>query len=283
MKDGKTILTEWADAGALKPASEDAPDQALSSTLMKGLEILALFSDLEDQLTNAVIARRLGLNRATVSRLCKTLVHMGYLRRDAKGSFRLAPQILALSYPVLAATRWRHSLTGAMREIAGMSGGNVTLAVISGDHFVQIHAAGEPAGFPHVPEPGNTGPLHRSASGRALLSLLEGQELFDQLAELRARFPEEFDAHAEQTAAAITRCREQGFCTSYGDWRPNIVALSAPLGESEDGLRVALTCALPRFRAREEVVEGDLGPRLAEAAETIRLTGHFRAPFFLQR
>ena len=31
-------------------------------------------------LANAEIARRLGLNRPTVSRLCKTLVHLGYLR-----------------------------------------------------------------------------------------------------------------------------------------------------------------------------------------------------------
>ncbi|MBL3704252.1 helix-turn-helix domain-containing protein [Sulfitobacter sp. BDSS02] len=281
MSDGKTILNEWADAGECELPGENATDQALSSTLMKGLEILALFNDQEDRFANSEIARRLGLNRATVSRLCKTLMHMGYLRRDTKGNFRLAPRILGLSYPVLAATRWRHQLVGPMREIAEMSTGNVTLAVMSGDQFVQVQTIGDPISFPHIPEPGITGPLHRSASGRALLSLLEGQELYDKLAELRLRFPEEFATHAEDTAASIARCRDAGFCSSYGDWRPNIVALSTPLGETEDGLRVALSCGLPRFRAREDVVENDLGPRLAEAAKSIRMMGIFKPPYFL--
>lgn len=281
MTDGKTILNQWADAGHLA-ATDEGADQALSSTLMKGLEILALYSDSEDRLSNSEIARRLGLNRATVSRLCKTLVHMGYLRRDPKGTFRLAPRILGLSYPVLAATRWRHRLVGAMREIAEMSAGNCTLAVLTGDQFVQVQTVGDPVSFPHVPEPGITGPLHRSASGRALLSLLEGQELYDKLAELRQTYPEEFAAQAELTAASIARCRSEGFCTSYGDWRPNIVALSTPLGETEDGLLVALSCGLPRFRAREDYVENDLGPRMAEAAKSIRMTGLFKAPSFMQ-
>lgn len=282
MSDGKTILTRWADAGHCDLPDENTTAQALSATLMKGLEILGLYSDQQDSLTNAEIARRLGLNRATVSRLCKTLVHVGYLRRDTKGSFRLAPQILALSYPVLASTRWRHELVAPMREIAEMSAGNCTLAVLSGNQFVQVQTVGNPASFPHTPEPGITGPLHRSASGRALLSLLDGQELCDTLAELRHRFPDEFNAHAEQTAASITRCRTEGFCTSYGDWRPNIVALSTPLGTTADGLRVALSCGLPRFRAREDYVETDLGPRMAEAAHSIRLRGIFTAPFYLR-
>lgn len=278
----KTILDQWADAGRAEQRDDAASDQALSSTLMKGLEILALYSDEEDRLSNAGIARRLGLNRATVSRLCKTLVHMGYLRRDPKGMFRLAPRILGLSYPVLAATRWRHQLVAPMREIAAMSAGNVTLAVMSDDQFVQVQAVGDPVSFPHTPEPGLTGPLHRSASGRALLSLLEGQELYDKLAELRLRFPEDFAAHAERTAAGIARCRSEGFCVSYGDWRPGIVAVSTPLGDTEDGLRVALTCGMPRYRAREDEVETDLGPRMAEAAKAIRMMGPIRAPAFAQ-
>ncbi|MBR9865007.1 MAG: IclR family transcriptional regulator [Rhodobacteraceae bacterium] len=282
MTDSKTILNQWADEGAVEPEASYAVDHALSSTLMRGLEILALFNDSVDRLSNAEIARQLGLNRATVSRLCKTLIHMGYLRRDPKGQFLLAPRILALSYPVLSATRWRHQLVGPMREIAEMSSGNCTLAVISGDQFVQVYSVGNPTSFPHVPEPGITGPLHRSASGRALLSLLDGQDLYDMLANLRHDFPEEFEEHSTLTADAITRCRTEGFCASYGDWRPNIVALGTPLGQTSDGLYVALACGLPRFSAREDYVENDLGPRMAKAAESIRMTGLFEPPFFLK-
>ncbi len=284
MTNGQDTLNQWADQGQSDlDAGGAAADQSLSSTLMRGLEILALFNDTEARLSNATIAERLDLNRATVSRLCKTLVHTGYLRRDPKGGFRLAPRVLSLSYPVLAATRWRHQLVGPMREIAEMSSGNCTLAVISGDRFVQVQTVGDPASFPHIPEPGITGPLHRSASGRALLALLEDQQLYDTLADLRRGAPEEFTEHADLTTRSIERCRKEGFCTSYGDWRPNIVALATPLGETADGLKVALACGLPRFRAKEEYVEKDLGPRMAQAAESIRYMDLFKPPFYLDR
>lgn len=283
MSDGSILLNKWADAGRAEPSDPSSmTDAGLSSTLMRGLDILGLYSDKQRHLTNSEIAKQLGLNKATVSRLCKTLLHMGYLRRDTKGNFQLAPRVLSLAYPVLAETRWRHRLIVPMRELAEMSGGNITLAVMSGDGFVQVQAVGEPASFPHVPEPGVSGPLHRSASGRALLALLDGQELCDMLADLRQRFTEEFAQHAGLTADAITRCRTEGFCTSYGDWRPSIYALAAPLGETEDGLRVALACGLPRFRARREEMENDLGPRMAEAARTIRMMGLFQPPFYLR-
>lgn len=283
MTDGKTILDEWLDADAGEASDAPATDQALSSTLMRGLEILALYNAETDRLSNSEIATQLGLNRATVSRLCKTLVHMGYLRRDPKGRFRLAPRILSLSYPVFSQTRWRHQIVGTMREIAEMSSGNCSLATISDDQFVQFHNAGNPVSFPHVPEPGIMGPLHRSASGRALLSLLDGQELGDLVGVLRRNYHDEFADHAEATAAGIERCRTEGFCVSYGEWRPNIVALATPLGETEDGLRVAMACGLPRFSARKDYIETDLGPRMAEAADTIRMTGLFKPPFYLRR
>jgi len=272
------VLERLRSSGWPNLVGEETPDQTLSSTLMRGLDILGLFSDRETSLTNAEIARRLDLNRATVSRLCKTLVHTGFLRRAARGGFQLAPRILALSYPLLATTRWRHEMTAPMRELAEMSGGNVTLAAISGTRFVQLQALGNPAGFPHVPEPGISGPLHLAASGRALLSLLSDAALSDMFATLHFDDPEGFDAHAQDTVEAIERCRTEGFCSAYGGWRPSIAALSAPIGISPDGLEIALSCGTPRYRARPDEMESDLGPRMAEAARTLRETGQFISP-----
>ncbi|AVO44173.1 IclR family transcriptional regulator [Phreatobacter cathodiphilus] len=251
------------------------PDASLSSTLIRGLEVLQCFSTEDRSLSNAEIARRVGLNRPTVSRLCKTLVHVGYLRRDARGGFRLAPRLVALSYPVLSAMPWRHEVLIPMRDLAAMFSGNSSLGVMSGDCFVHIQTAGNPPGWPHVPDIGQTGPLHRSALGWALLSILQGREYEDKLVELRDLHPEEFAGSAEKTTAAVARCRTEGFCVSYGDWRPNLTAAAAPLGRTEDGLCVAIACAVPSYRAVAEAFETELGPRLASAAQAIRQDGVF--------
>lgn len=253
-------------------------DASLSSTLIRGIEVLQCFSSQDIVLSNAEIARRVGLNRPTVSRLCKTLVFLGYLRRDEKGLFRLAPKLLSLNYPVLSAMPWRHEVLGPMRELAEMCGGNASLGVMSGDSFVHIQTAGSPPGWPHIPDIGQTGPLHRSALGWSLLSMLERKEFDTKILELRNLHAEEFAEFEDRANAAIARCRSKGFCVSYGDWRPTLVAAGAPLGKTEDGLAVAIACALPKYRAVADYFENDLGPRLANAAESLRLTGVFKLP-----
>ena len=259
----------------VREESGDAQDPSLSSTLIRGIEILQCFDASNPALGNSEIARRVGLNRPTVSRLCKTLVHLGYLRRDAKGAFRLAPKLLALNYPVLSAMPWRHDVILPMRELAEMCSGNASLGVMSGDSFVHIQTAGSPPGWPYIPDIGQTGPLHRSGLGWALLSTLSDRELADKLTELKDLHFEEFSTFEEKCHAAIERCRRDGFCVSYGDWRSSIVAAAAPLGRTEDGLSVAIACALPLYRAVSDYFENDLGPRLAQAADSIRHSGVF--------
>ncbi len=247
----------------------------LSTTLIRGLEVLQCFSNDDRALSNAEISKRLGMNRPTVSRLCKTLVHVGFLRRDTKGLFRLAPNLLSLAYPCLSAMSWRHDATEIMNEVAEMTGGSITMSVMSGDRFVQIKTAGQKDGYPHVPEIGLNGPLIRSSTGRALLSLLEGQELSDKLDELSVGDPEGFAQTKDLTLSSIEDCRTRGFCVSYGEWRSNIVAAAAPLGQTEDGLYVALACGMPRFRVVEGQFEADIGPRLASMADALRAKGLF--------
>ena len=234
------------------------------------------FSNEDRALSNAELSKRLGMNRPTVSRLCKTLVHVGFLRRDHKGLFRLAPNLLSLAYPCLSAMSWRHQATDILNEVADLTGGSITMSVMSGDRFVQIKTAGQKDGYPHVPEIGLNGPLLRSSTGRALLSLLEGRALDEKMNELSVSNPEGFTAAKELTLQSIEQCRTKGFCVSYGEWRANIVAAAAPLGQTEDGLLVALACGMPRFRVMSGQFETDIGPRLVSVADSLRAKGLFK-------
>ena len=270
-----TGIEELAAGGRnLRPTAEE-DDLSLATTLMRGLAVLGCFQSGTETLGNAEIARRLDLNRATVSRLCKTLVALDYLRAAPAGGFRVTPNVLTLAYPLLAATHWRHAARPVMREIAEFANAATSLAVVSGANFVVIQAEGHPADFPHTPEIGITGPLMAASTGRALLSLLPEQGLKDKLAELRDLAPDGFAGFAGKTQDGIERCRREGFCAAYGDWRPAIHAASAPVGRTQDGLVVTLSCSLPAYRARREQLEADIGPRLAAAAEPLRLRGLF--------
>ena len=257
----------------LRPSSpaRDERDLSVSSTLTNGLNILGCFQSGAETLTNAEIASRLGLNKATVSRLCKTLVAQDYLRRNPTGGFRLAPKILTLSYPLLSSMTWRRRAVGLMTEVADIANGNASLSVFAGSDTVFIQTAGTPSDFPHIPEIGMTTPVPSSSTGRALLTMLTEEERADKLQEIRRTYPHHLKTHAAAIDEAAESCRERGFCTSFGDWRRTVFAASAPLGRTRDGLCVVMSCGVPTFRTSREEIERDLGPRLAAAAESLRL------------
>ncbi|PHQ71838.1 MAG: hypothetical protein COB93_02140 [Sneathiella sp.] len=255
-----------------RPAEKDS---SLSSTLIRGMKILGCFRDAEEALTNTQIAKRLDINKATVSRLCKTLISLRYIRRDPKGSFRLAPGILALSYPVFSSMKWRQQAVGLMSEFADFAKGNASLAVFNGPEAVYIQTAGDISNFPHVPETGMTIPVPQTATGRSLLSMLSEPELALKYQEIENHFPGSIERFSTRIDAAIMSCRENGYCISFGEWRENIYAISAPVGRTADGLEVTISCGIPSYRARKEEVENDLAPRLASVAENLRLFNIF--------
>lgn len=248
---------------------------ALSTTLIRGLEVLQCFTDKDASLSNAELARRLDMNRPAVSRLCKTLLHVGYLRRDDNGAYRLAPNLLTLIYPLLTAMPWRHEATDMMEEVAQLTGGSMTLSIMSDDKFVQIKTVGVKDQYPHIPEIGLNGPLLRSSTGRALLSLLDDAALGEKLQQLDGLDAQVSDDSRELTRKGIARCKSEGFCVSYGEWRSNIVAAATPLGRTDDGLLVAMACGMPNYRVVEDKFETSIGPRLANVADALRAKGLF--------
>ena len=271
------LHTDIVAASTDQKAKQLKPNEAsaLSTTLIRGLEVLQCFTDKDAALSNAELARRLDMNRPAVSRLCKTLMHVGYLRRDEKGMFRLAPHLLSLTYPLLAAMPWRHEATDMMQDVAELTGGSMTLSIMSEDRFIQIKTVGAKDQYPHTPEIGLNGPLLMSSTGRALLSLLDDDALGQKLQELQQQNVPEFADGLQPTKDGIARCRAEGFCVSYGEWRQNIVAAATPLGRTNDGLMVAMACGMPSYRVVEDKFETSIGPRLANVADALRAKGLF--------
>lgn len=221
-------------------------------------------------MSNSEISAQLGMNKATVSRLCKTLVSQNYLRKNASGKFELAPRILALSYPILSSMPWRQRASELMDGLADFTQGNISLGVFSGAETVFVKTAGALTNFPHVPEIGMTTPVPETSTGRALLSMLSPDELDKKLAEIKQAYPDALARHATKISAAIESCQTRGFCVALGDWRETIYAASAPVGRTQDGLCVALTCGVPSYRSHRDEIETDLGPRIALVAENLR-------------
>src|SRR6185295_618128 len=88
-------------------------------SLERGIEILRAFRPGADLLGNGDIAERTGLSRATVSRLCQTLVEAGMLDHDRRlRAYRLAAPVLSLAHAMRSGSPVLTAVAPLMRGLA---------------------------------------------------------------------------------------------------------------------------------------------------------------------
>ncbi|MDF2234113.1 IclR family transcriptional regulator [Albimonas sp. CAU 1670] len=259
--------------------AEDAADRGLESgmepsamslTLVRGLKVLSAFRGAHEVLSNGELARRLAMTRPTISRLTNSLAHAGYLERVKTGSFRLGLGVLELAYPVLASMTFRQRALGPMRGYARLTGGAVSLATIHGPDLIYVQTVRPSEQMPHLPEIGMTGPLPRSAVGRALLSMLDEDELAQTRAAIEAAYPGLWDSRAAEIARGMDECRARGWTVVIGDWRPGHYGAAAPVARLAGGMCLAVNTGVPVHTVSEAEFLADLAPKVHDTAEALR-------------
>lgn len=92
----------------LQPPTTDK-DRYFVHSLAKGLAVLQAFSTAGRPLTLTEVARHLGVNKTTATRLCHTLSELGFMIRDRHRLFHLTPKVLTLGYSLIFGLSWREA------------------------------------------------------------------------------------------------------------------------------------------------------------------------------
>ena len=186
-----------------------------NASLEKANRLLLAFSEATPELGVMDLARRVGLNKSTVSRFVATLHELGLLERVDHGrKYRLGLRVFELG--TLAA---RHrplyaQAEPAVEKLAAQLRETVTLAVLLGRDLVFLHKAdrGVDAASAAL---GRRYPAHCSASGKALLGLLPADERAEYLASRLVRRTES----SIVVPRILERGRAEGAFRAEGDVR----------------------------------------------------------------
>lgn len=143
-----------------------------SEALERGLLVLTAFDHSEERLTQAQLARKLELPRATVRRALLTLTHLGYVIPDDR-SYRLGPKVLTLATAYLTTNPVSHVLQPVCDSLAEKFQASCTTAVLDGAAAVMIVRALPRHTLPIGQGIGFQVPATRSALGMVLLSGLD--------------------------------------------------------------------------------------------------------------
>ena len=243
----------------------------LNSSILKGFEILSLFSKGRPEISSAIVGEYLGLNSSTAHRFLKTLEAAGALRATKRGYFTLGPKIEELG---LIAEETDALPLVIQKEIDLLSRdlnesvmvcrltryGPTCVAVSNSSRAITVNIS-----------IGTLLPLHSTAQGKLWLAEMSPSERSARLSAQKVVGPQAPAPDPERLQAELSRVRRQGYALNLGENEPDIAAVSVPIRNASGKTVLTLSTfgMLSRFGA--EFLE-KAKARLPAAADRIGRT-----------
>jgi len=214
------------------------------------------------------LARRIGVNPSSASRLLATLERGGLVERDvAGGPYRLGLHLVALADRVLSRLDVRDLARPQLRALVEETGETATLSVADGDQAVTVDFVPGGSSVVSMARLGRPSIGHATAAGKVLLAFTAAE-------------PSSLDVYTERTitdpavlAQQLARVREQGWAEAEGEREPDLNALAAPVFGRGGALAAVLGLQGPAARLTAERRRVVLPALLSAAAAVTRSLG----------
>lgn len=197
-------------------------------SVTRAIALLDALADSEAGLGVNELARRIGVNASTASRLAATLESAGLIERAPGGPYRLGLRLVALSDRVLGQLDVRQRARPLLARLVEQTGETATLSVPSGGQAVTVDFVPSGSSVVSMARLGRPSILHATAVGKIVLA-------FGGLADPVAA-AQPLTAHTLRTitgagalAAELDAIRERGYAESIGEREPDLGALAAPV------------------------------------------------------
>jgi IclR family transcriptional regulator, pca regulon regulatory protein len=244
----------------------------LVESLIKGLEILQVFSDNPNGLKLPEVTKLTGLPRATTYRFLQTLVAQNYLHYFPKsGTFRHGPRVMSLGFSTLIGLEIADLALPYLEDLSSRINQNVNLGILDGVDVVYLVRIKVRSILDINLTVGSRISAYNSAIGKALLANLNENDLEGFIDEI-SRDPEMTDKigqGGEKLKSQLALIREQGYAMTNGEFIPGLASIAAPIygidGIAEAAVNVPVFTG---FCSVELLTEVNL-PSLLETAKII--------------
>ncbi len=244
-------------------------------SLDRAFAILEAMADADGVIGLSQLAVAADLPLATIHRLVRTLVDLGYVRQEPSRQYSLGPRLMRLAD---ASTKRLGALAkGHMTEVVDALGESVNLAILDGDEIVYVAQVQPSANFMRMfTEVGRRVQPHATAVGKAILAGQPESKVRGLLERTgMTRRTEHTLTTPEAFLADLARTSERGYALDDGEQelgvrcvavivpdapRPMALSMSGPLTRMTDD---AVTAAAPVLHDAAARIAADLGVPVA--------------------
>jgi DNA-binding IclR family transcriptional regulator len=221
------------------------------------------------------LARRIGVNASTASRLLATLQDAGLVMRTDSGPYRLGLRLVTLSDRVLASLDVRALARPLLARLVAETGETATLSVPAETEAITVDFVPSGSSVVSMARVGRPSVPHATAAGKVMLGFagaetVGGRSLPESLTSFTARTITEPAA----LAAELDTVRARGWAEAVGEREADLAALAAPAFGRHGELAAILGVQGPVSRLPAPARRALREPLLAAAADlTVALGG----------
>jgi DNA-binding IclR family transcriptional regulator len=247
-----------------------ARSSAMTSTL-RCFRVLELLAEEPFELSVSDIADLLRMPRASVHRLCSTLVEGGFVEHvPVQKRYRLTPKSLWVGSGYLRHSAIYRAAFFPMQVLAKQIPGTVQLGVLSEGEVLFIHSVGYPGSADAFADVGLRRSLHTTASGKLFLAEMP-------LEKIKRLMQDGVKKYTDRTIVSFVRMKEElkrvaadGYAINDEELLPGYFVLAAPVRDSSRKTMAAISITLS---VRHKEIEKGLQhlELLCEAAEKASL------------
>lgn len=254
-----------------KDDSATASPGTMVMPVARALSVLSAFTPQERWLGAGDLASRTAMPPSTVVRFAQTLVMAGYLHyAPDKRKYRLAASVLSLGYAAIANSDMQRLARVQMQNFANTHNVHLTLSTRDRlDLIVLETCSSATARIPLDLHVGMRMGIASSPMGWALLAALPELERYYLLGNVERRMAWEWPRLRRRSSEAISQALKLGFCTSLGEWDPDLGIVAVPLMIAGHAPLV-LACVGSTVQMTRARVDRELGPRLVGMANALQ-------------
>src|SRR5215211_8016729 len=247
----------------------DVPERPAGRPVASVARALALLDELganPEGLGVNELARRIGVNASTASRLLATLEAGRVVERAPGGPYRLGLRLVALADGVLARLDVRELARPRLRALVERTGETATLSVPGAAEAVTVDFVAAESSVVSVARLGRPSVGHATAAGKVVLAF--GPDAGGGSEAPLTAFTERTIVELDALSSEVERVRERGWAEAEGEREPDLNALAAPVFGRSGELAAVLGLQGPAARLSAER-RAEVLPALLEASREL--------------
>ena len=249
-------------------------------SLAKGLAVFQALTEAGQPLTLSEIAKALGVNNTTATRLCYTLGELDLLQRDSQLRYHLTPNVLTLGYSYISGLDWREIANFYLERLFKEIQETVNLAIPEGPDIVYLLRIRKRKYLPFDIRIGTKLPVYCTAMGKVLMALGHPEKTKPILKQLTFKpLTSHTITHLKDFLKELAQVRLKGYALNDEELSIGNRAIAAPILDDKGFAVAAINLAVPTARyTRKEVEEKLAVPVLTASHEISEALIKMKAP-----